>query len=346
MLRNFYKNVGVDLGTANTLLYLSGQGIVINEPTMVAVNQRTNQILNIGAESKKMLDRTPEHIKLIKPLIHGVVSDFEMTEEILKYFLRKAGKGGFFSRFNAAAISVPTNLTEVERKSVEDAVVSAGAGRVFLVEAPLAAAIGARLPIEEPTSNMIIDMGGGTTEISIISVGGTVKSKSLKIAGEKFNEEIIKGIKDEFGVLIGEPTAEEIKVNIGSAIPLQEKLEITIRGRNVSTGLPKEITLRDTQVRAMLQKSLKGITEAIKTLIEESPPELVGDILKRGIYLTGGTSKLRGLDKYIASEITVATAVVEDPLTCTVRGLGIIIEDMPTYKNILLNQQQPRVVNI
>jgi len=346
IFNNLYKNVGVDLGTANTLLYIKGQGIVINEPTIVALNERTGQILSVGNDAKKMLDRTPEHIHLVKPLINGVISDFETTEEILKYFLKKAGGGGLFSRFHAAAISVPTNLTEVERKSVEDAAISAGASRVFLVEAPLAGAIGARLPVEEPTSNMIIDIGGGTTEISIISVGGTVKSRSLKIGGEKFNEDIIKAVKDEFQLLIGEPTAEEAKISIGSAIPQDEKLEIVIRGRNVSTGLPKEIMLRDTQVRAMLQKSLKGIVEAVRSLIEESPPELVGDILKRGIHLSGGGSQLRGLDKFISREIMVETTVVDDPLTCTVRGLGIIIEDMPKYETILVNQQKPQTVNI
>lgn len=342
--KNFYKNVGIDLGTANTLLYLKGEGIVINEPTLVALHSKTGEILSVGNDAKKMLDRTPAHINLVKPLVNGVISDFEVTEEILKYFLRKVAGTGLFSRYHVAAISVPTNLTEVERKSVEDAVISAGASKVYLVEAPIAAAIGARLPVEEPTSNMIIDIGGGTTEISIISVGGAVKSKSLKIAGEKFNEEIIKSIKEDFQLLIGEPTAEELKMTIGSALPSDEKLEMIVRGRDMATGLPKEIIVKDTHIRTVLHRSLRGIVDAVKALIEESPPELVGDILKRGIHMSGGGSLLRGIDKFIEKEIMVATSVIDDPLTGVVRGLGMIIEDLPKYENILSNQQRPRQI--
>lgn len=346
LFQNFYKNVGIDLGTANILLYLKGQGIVVNEPTLVAVNSRTGQIINIGTEAKKMLDRTPAHINLIKPLMNGVISDFETTEEILKYFLRKVAGNGLFARYYTAAISIPTNLTEVERKSVEDAAVSAGVGRVYLVEAPLASAIGARLPIEEATSNMVIDIGGGSTEISIISVGGAVRSRSLKIAGEKFNEDIIRSLKEDYNLMIGEPTAEELKINIGSALPLDEKLEMVVRGRDTATGLPREIIVKDTHIRTVLQRSLKAIAEAVKNLIEDSPPELVGDILKHGIHLSGGGSLLRGIDKFIEKEIMVATHVIDDPLTGAVRGLGMIIEDLPRYATILSNQQKPRPINL
>src|SRR3989338_1219658 len=220
LLDRFYKNVGIDLGTANSLVYLQGQGIVVNEPTLVAVNNRTNQILAIGHEAKKMLDRTPAHISLIKPLMSGVISDFETTQEILKHFLGKANENRFISRYHLSAISVPANLTEVERKSVEDAVISAGVSKVLLVEEPIAAAIGARLPVEEATANMVIDIGGGTAEIAIISVGGTVVSKSLKVAGQRLNDDIMRFIREEFKLLIGEPTAENLKVNIGSAISL------------------------------------------------------------------------------------------------------------------------------
>lgn len=342
----FYKNIGIDLGTANSLVYLQGQGIVVNEPTLVAINMRTNQILAIGHEAKKMLDRTPAHISLIKPLMAGVISDFETTQEILKYFLGKANKGGFVSRYHLAAISIPTNLTEVERKSVEDAVNSVGVSKALLVEEPIAAAVGARLPVEEPTANMVIDIGGGTAEIAIISVGGTVISKSLKIAGQRFNEDIIRFIREEFKLLIGEPTAEELKIHIGSAISTDEKMEMPARGRDVTTGLPKEIVVKGTQVRTAIHKSLKALTEEIKTVIEEAPPELVGDILQHGIHLSGGGSLLKGLDKYIEKEITVKTDVVDDPLTCVVRGLGIIIENLPKYKPILSNQQKPKSVNI
>ena len=216
IFQKFYKNVGIDLGTTNTRLYLKGEGIVINEPTLVAINSRTSELISVGNDAKKMVDRTPAHINLVRPLTNGVISDFEVTEQILKHILRKVGGKSPFAKFYLAAISVPTNLTEVERKSVEDAVSSAGASKVYLVETPIAAAIGARLPVEEPISNMIVDIGGGTTEISIISVGGAVKSKSLKIAGDKFNEDIIRSIKEDYQLLIGEPTAEELKVNMSS----------------------------------------------------------------------------------------------------------------------------------
>jgi rod shape-determining protein MreB len=346
LFRSFYKNVGIDLGTANFLIYLEGEGIVVNEPTLVALNNRTGQILTIGNEAKKMLDRAPAHISLIKPLINGVISDFEMTEVILKHFLRKVGGPGLFSRYHMAAICVPTNLTEVERKSVEDAAISAGISKVLLVEEPIASAVGARLPIEEPSANMIVDIGGGTTEISVISVGGTVVSRSLKIAGQKLNEDIIHFIHDEFKLLVGEPTAEELKIAIGSAIPQDEKLEMPVRGRDMATGLPKEVIIKSGNVRAAMQKSLKLIVEAIREIIEEAPPELVGDIMKRGIYLSGGGSLLYGLDRYVEREVTVRTTVADDPLTCVVRGLGIIVENLPKYESILSNQPKPKIISI
>jgi len=346
LFRSFYKNVGIDLGTANFLVYVEGQGIVVNEPTLIALNNRTGQILTIGNEAKKMLDRTPANISLVKPLTNGVISDFEMTEAIIKFFLRKVGGSGLFSRYRSSAISVPTNLTEVERKSVEDAAVSAGISKVLLVEEPIASAVGARLPIEEASANMIVDIGGGTTEISIISVGGTVISKSLKIAGQRLNDDIMRYIRDEFKLLIGEPTAEELKITIGSAITQDEKLEMAIRGRDMATGLPKEVIVKSGNIRNAIQKSLKGIVEAVRGIIEEAPPELVGDILKRGIYLSGGGSLLSGLDRYIEREVTVKTSVVDDPLTCVVRGLGIIIEDLPKYETILSNQPKPKIISV
>lgn len=346
LFENLHKSIGIDLGTANFLTYVKGKGIVVNEPTLVAINNRTNQILAVGEEAQKMLDRTPAHVTLIKPLINGVISDFDVTQEIIKHFLQKLGDRTFFSRFHTAAVSIPTNLTEVERKSVEDAVVSAGVSKVILVEEPIAAAIGNRLPIEEPTANMIVDIGGGTTEVSIISVGGAVISKSLKIAGQKFNDDLIRFVKSEYKLLIGEPTAEALKINVGSAIPVDEKLEMAVRGRDVATGLPKEVTVRNPQVRSALQKSLKSITDSIKGILEDAPPELVGDILEKGIYLSGGGSLLKGLDEYIKRELQVEAKVVDDPLTCVVRGLGIIIEDTDRYETILSNQERPKPVNL
>lgn len=346
LLENFYKVAGIDLGTANTLVYVKGRGIVVNQPTLVAVNNRTEQILAIGEEAKKMLDRVPAHVTLVKPLMNGVISDFEMTEAILRHFLREAGGNKTMARYRLAAITIPTNLTEVERKSVEDAVISAGASKVLLVEEPIASAIGMRLPVEEPTANLIINIGGGTTEISVISVGGAVKSRSVKIADQQFNDDIIKFMKNEYKLLVGEPTAEMIKISIGSAIPLEERKEIAVRGRDVGSGLPKEVTVRNSHIRSAIHKSLKGISEAVKQLLEESPPELVGDVYERGIYLAGGGGLLTGLDVFLTKELSVKTTLVDDPLTCAVRGLGIIIEDLERYDTILSNQNRPTPINL
>lgn len=346
LLENFYRVVGIDLGTANTLVYVKGHGIVVDQPTLIAVNNRTEQILAIGDEAKKMLDRVPAHVTLIKPLMSGVISDFEMTEEILKHFLKEAGGKSFVSRYRLAAITVPTSLTEVERKSVEDAVVSAGAAKVLLVEEPIASAIGMRLSVEEPMANLVINIGGGSTEISIISVGGAVKSKSIKIAGQQFNDDIIRYMKSEYKILIGEPTAEIVKISVGSAIQLEDRKEIAVRGRDVSSGLPKEVSVKSNHIRAAIQKSLRGISDAVKDLLEESPPELVGDVYEKGIYLAGGGALLRGFDQYLSRELSVKTTLVDDPLTCAVRGLGIIIEDLPKYETILSNQNRPSPINL
>lgn len=342
----FSKNIGIDLGTANSLVYIAGRGIVINEPSVAAVNNKTSQLLAVGEEAKKMLGRTPAHINVIRPLVNGVISDFEMTQEMLRHFLRRAEGSKTFVNYKAAVIGVPTNLTEVERKSVEDAVVGAGVAKAYIIDEPLAAALGARLPIDEPTSNLIVDIGGGTTEIAVISMGGTVKSKSLKVAGDKLNEDIIRFIRDEFKLAIGEPTAEEIKMTIGSAIPQDQKMELAIRGRDLATGLPKEIVVKDTQIRAAISKSLRAIIEAIKEVIEISPPELVGDILKRGVYLSGGGSALKGLDQLISKELTVEARVVDDPLTCVVRGTGVAVENLDKYAQVLNNPLIPRDIKI
>ncbi len=341
----FAKDLGLDLGTANSLVYVRNRGIVINEPSIVSLNNRTGQILAVGGEAKKMLSRTPAHITATRPLINGVISDFDITQEMIRHFLKKAGVTSPFS-YSRVVIGVPSNLTEVERKSVEDAAVGAGAVKTFLIEQPLAAAVGARLPIEEPTANLIIDIGGGTTDIAIISMGGIVTAKSLKIAGDKFNEDIIRYIRDEFKLIIGEPTAEELKITIGSAVPLEEKLEIAARGRDASTGLPREITVKNTQIRAALERSLQAIVAALREVIEVSPPELVGDILKRGIYLCGGGSLLRGIDQLIEKETGINTEIIEDPLTCVVRGTGIIIEDIEKYEQVLANVLAPRKINL
>ncbi|MCL5004365.1 MAG: rod shape-determining protein [Patescibacteria group bacterium] len=332
-LNYFTKDIGIDLGTANTLVYVKGEGIIIDEPSIAAVNNKTSQVLAIGEEAKKMLGRAPSHISVIKPLVGGVISDFEMTQEMLRHYFKKIRNNNLFNYYRVV-IGIPPNLTEVERKSVEDAVVLAGASKVFLLEEPVAAAIGARLPINEPVSTMVIDIGGGTSDIAIISMGGVVKAKSLKIAGDKMNSDIIDFVRSEFKLLIGEPTAEELKISVGSAIPLDEKLEMAIRGRDVSTGLPKEVVVKNHHIRTAIGHSLASIIEAAKETIENAPPELVGDILRRGIYICGGGSLLKGIDSLIEDEIGVKTMVIEDPLTCVARGAGIAAEDPETYAQI------------
>ncbi len=344
MLNYFRKDIGVDLGTANSLLYVKERGIVINEPSIAAVNNKTGQIAAIGEDAKKMLGRTPSHISVIRPLVNGVISDFEMTQEMLRHFFNKASQRHIL-KYYRAVIGVPPNLTEVERKSVEDAVINAGASRAYLVEEPIAAALGARLPINEAVATMIVDIGGGTTDIAVISMNGTVFSKSLKIAGDKFNDDIIRFVRDEFKLLIGEPTAEELKKTIGSAIALEEKLDLAARGRDMSTGLPREIVVRGAQVRAALSRSLKLILESIREVVEKTPPELVGDIYRQGIYVCGGGSLLKGVGTLIEREISVPVILIEDPLTAVARGTGIIAEDIDKHSQLFTIPLKPMDIN-
>ena len=333
-------DIGVDLGTANSLVYVKGEGIIINQPTVVAVNTKTGQTKAIGDEAKRMLGRTPANIDVIRPLVNGVISDYIMTEEILKHFLSRIRTRSLFN-YVRAVVAVPTNLTEVERKSVEDAVVSSGASSVYLLEEPIAAVLGAGLPIDEPTASMVIDIGGGTTEIAVISMGGVVVSRSLKVAGDRLNDEIVRMIREDFKMAIGEATAEKVKMDIGSALPTDEKLEIAISGRDLSTGLPKEVLIRDAQVRMVLFPLLKQIVEAIRDTIEKTPPELSGDILRHGMYLSGGSSLLRGLPQLIEKELQVKTVLVDDPLTCVVRGTGVAVENIEKYKSVFSLSLKP-----
>ncbi|KKU15161.1 rod shape-determining protein [Candidatus Wolfebacteria bacterium RIFCSPLOWO2_01_FULL_45_19] len=337
------QDFGVDLGTANSLIYQVGRGIVINEPSMVALNTKTSQIHAIGHEASRMLGRTPSHIEVVKPLVNGVISDFDMAQEMLQKFFQKLGSS--FFRYRRAVIGVPINLTEVERKSVEDAVLGAGAARAYIIEEPLAAALGADLPINESTASMIVDIGGGTTEIAVISTGGIVTALSLKVAGEKLNEDLIRFVREEFKLAIGEPTAEEIKKTVGSATPIDERLEMLIRGRDMATGLPREINIKNTQARVAMSRSLRLIIDAIRDVIEMTPPELVGDTLKSGVHLCGGGSLLRGMDQLIEKELGVKTVVIDDPLTCVVRGTGVAIEKLEFYKNILNVPMQPKDIS-
>jgi len=333
-------DIGVDLGTANSLVYLKGEGVILNEPTIVSFNTKTGQIVAIGTEAQRMQGRTPTHINVVRPLVNGVISDFEMAQEILKHFIRRVKSNSLF-RYVRAVVAVPTNLTEVERKSVEDAVISSGASSVFLLEEPIAAALGAGLPIHEPVATMIVDIGGGTAEIAVISMGGVVVSRSLKIAGDKFNDDIMQFVREDFKMAIGEPTAERIKIEIGSAIPTNKKLEMKISGRDLSSGLPKEVSVKDSQVRIALAHSLRAIVEAIKETIEKIPPELSGDILQYGIRLSGGGSLLNNLDALIEKEVGVSTLRVDDPMTCVARGTGVAIENLDMYKDTFALSVKP-----
>ena len=336
----FSKDVGIDLGTANILVYVKGRGIVINEPSVVAINQKTGQILSIGQDAKKMVGRTPGHIIASRPLVAGVVSDFEVTEQMLKFFIDKVHKESFsILPRPRVVIGIPSGVTEVEKRAVEDATRNAGARAVYLIEEPMAAAIGIRLPVQEAAGNMIVDIGGGTTEVAVISLGGIVVSRSLRTAGDKLNEDIIQYAREEFNLLLGEKTAEDIKINIGSAYELDELLETSMRGRDIVTGLPKEIIVNDSQIRKALKRSIKSLVDSIKSAVEETPPELVADIMRRGIFLVGGGSLLRGLDKLVSEQTEMPVKLVEDPLTGVVRGTGVVLEDIDALRDVLVTTQ-------
>ena len=340
-----FKDIGIDLGTANSLVYLKNRGIVVNEPTVAAINTKINKIIAIGEEAKKMIGRTPPHINVVRPLVNGVISDFEMTQEYLRELLRRL-RTNYILSYRRAVLSIPNDLTEVERKSVEDAAVNTGCSHIFLAESPIAAALGAGLPITEAMASLIVDIGGGTTDIAVISLGGTVVSKTLKIAGDKFNEDIIRFVRDEVRLAIGESTAEFAKISVGSALPTNEKLDAAIRGRDFATGLPREVIIKDNHVRAALNKSLSTIIESIHEVIETTPPELVGDVLNQGIYLCGGGALLRGVSELINKEICVPVRIVENPLTCVARGLGNMVEEFDLYKGLLSTSPKPLSINL
>ncbi len=333
----FSNDLGIDLGTANTLVYVKDKGIVINEPSVVAVNLRTDQILAVGTEASKMVGRTPAHIVATKPLVDGVISDFEVTEKMLNYFIKKVHIERFgFSPRPRVVIGIPLEITEVERKAVEDAALSAGARNVYLIEQPMAAAIGARLPVQDSSGVMVVDIGGGTTDIAVISLGGIVTSRSLKVAGNELNEDIIRYARDYFNLLIGERTAENVKIKIGSADVLSEPLLMKVRGRDLLTGLPKEIIMDDSQVREALTRTVRIIVDNIKTTIENTPPELVSDIYEQGLLLTGGGALLKNLDHIISQTTGVPVFIAEDPLTCVVRGTAVLIDDIDFLTTVMV----------
>ena len=332
----FSKDLGIDLGTTNTLVYTHEKGIVVDEPSVVAVNMRTDEILAVGVEAKKMLGKTPSHIQAIKPLVDGVISDFEVSEKMLKYFIDKVHAEHFtLVPRPRVVIGIPLDITEVEKKAVEDAAKSAGAREIYLIEQSMAAAIGVRLPVIESTATMVVDIGGGTTEIAVISLGGVVTWKTLRLAGNALDNDIIQYVREEFNILIGEQVAENVKIKIGSASPLKEPMEMSLRGRDLINGLPKEVIISSSQIREAMSRIIKQIIDNIKITLETTPPELVSDIYEHGIVLTGGGALLRGLDKEIAQATKIPVKIADDPLTCVVRGTGILLSDQELLEKVM-----------
>lgn len=333
------NDIGIDLGTANTLVYVRGKGIIINEPSVVAVNQKTGRVVAVGSEAKNMLGRTPLHIVAVRPLVNGVISDFEVTEEMLSYLLNKAQKNGKKLFGPRVVVGVPSGITNVETRAVRDAVRNAGASEVHIVEEPMAAAIGMRLPIKEPIGSMIIDMGGGTTDIAVISLGGIVSSKNLRIAGDKLNQDIASYIRGEFKILVGEKTSENIKTSIGSILPIEGVSECSVKGRDLVTGLPREVVITDSDVREAISQSIGAIIEASKEVLENTPPEILSDVMQRGIFFSGGGALIKGFAEILEEELKIKVHVTPDPLTAVARGCGIILENVDSFRDILIAEE-------
>jgi rod shape-determining protein MreB len=335
------KDLGIDLGTANTLILSKDQGIVVNEPSVVAINARTGQIIAVGHDAKAMIGKTPPNVIVTRPLQRGIIADFEVTEKMLRYFFEKLHREttAFLPR-PRVVIGVPLDVTEVERKAVGDAALSAGAREVHIVEEPMASAIGAGLPISDPVGNMIVDVGGGTTEIAVISLNGVVTAKSMTIAGDELNRNISQYARDVFNLLLGERVSEDIKIEVGSASPLAERLTTSMRGRDLLSGLPREIIVNDEQIREAMSRSVRSIVDHVKSILEITPPELVADIYKRGIVLTGGGSLLRGLDLAITQGTGLPVRMTDDPLTTVARGTGMLLEDRTLLNDVELPMQE------
>lgn len=330
-------DIGVDLGTANTLVYVKGEGIVINEPSVVALNKRSKQVIAIGSAAKAMIGKTPKGIVTTRPLIDGVVSDFEITEQMLKHFVNQVhGESHVLWPHPRIVIGLPSGVTEVEKRAVEAAARNAGARATYLIEEPMAAAIGCRLPVREPSGSMVVDIGGGTTEVAVIALGGIVVSRSLRVAGDELSESIMQYLRDEFNLAVGESTAEKIKLQIGSVYHEDKPRSINVRGRNMITGLPSEVSISSEHVRGSLMKHVRPIVEAIRTTLEEAPPELIADVMEQGIILTGGGALLGGLDRLVAQETKIKARVAKNALTAVAEGTGLVMDDLNSLKDVLV----------
>jgi rod shape-determining protein MreB and related proteins len=339
ILSSVSTDIGIDLGTANTLVYVKGKGIVINEPTIVAINRKTGQLVAVGNDAKMMLGRTPSHIEVVRPLVDGVISDFEVTEEMLAYLIAKVRTETRSIIAPRVLIGVPSGITSVEMRAARDAARNAGARDVLLIEEPIAAAVGAKLPIHKPQGSMIIDIGGGTTDIAVISLSGIVTAKNLRIAGDRLNQDIVSYIRDQFKVLVGDKTAEETKIALASVEERGESKEIIVRGRDVVTGLPREVVITDTDVREAILGSINAIVEAARDVIEATPPEVLSDVMQRGIHLAGGGALIPGVARLLEEVLKLPVVVVPDPLRSVVRGAGIVLENLDQYEELLIENE-------
>jgi rod shape-determining protein MreB and related proteins len=333
------RDMAVDLGTANTLVYVRGRGIVLNEPSVVAVNTKNGSILAVGSEAKRMIGRTPSHIQAIRPLKDGVIADFDVTEKMLRYFIQKVHRRRMLAK-PRVIICVPSGITSVEQRAVEEAVYAAGGRSAHIIEEPMAAAIGAGMPIHEPTGNMIVDIGGGTTEVAVISLGGIVTSASARIAGDELDDAIVQYIKKEYSLMLGERTAEEVKMAIGTAFPVPDVPDAEIRGRDLVTGLPKTILVSAAEIRRAIEEPVNQIVDAVKNTLDKTPPELAADIMDKGIVLTGGGALLRGLDERLKHETGMPVHITEAPLSCVAVGSGKCLEEFEALRRVLISSSR------
>jgi rod shape-determining protein MreB len=337
----FIRDIGIDLGTANTLVHMKEKGVVLREPSVVAINNNTGEVLSVGLDAKNMIGRTPGNITAIRPMKDGVIANFQITQGMLRYFIRKAiGKNKIIRA--RVVVCVPSGVTEVEKRAVIDATLQAGAKEAYLIEEPMAAAIGAGLPVEEPTGSMVVDIGGGTSEVAVISLGGIVVSRSLRIAGDELDDAIVHYVKKEYNLMIGERTAEDIKIKIGSAYPVSDEQKYNISGRDLVTGLPRDLPITSGEIREALSETVNAIVDSIRFTLEKTPPELAADVMEKGIMLTGGGALLKGLDKLIFEETGIPVNIAEYPLDCVAIGTGTVLEELEMLKYVLISSNKVR----